>query len=262
MGLNRGFGGGGGSGTNGSTWLSGAVGPTAGQGVNGDFYLDTVTGEIYGPKTGGAWGAAILVTGAQGAQGPQGDPGATGSQGLQGDPGATGAAGSNGTNGSNGATGATGAAGPAGNTVVQVEFVTASNPSATLGGGGRYIPLKPDLDDFIAWQFSSPVTGTAVVSVIYSMSVSNGGNLELLLDRRVTSDGDDPNATVTAGTEFTVTPGSNTTQHTVDSSDHASFSFSVDKGDLVYLKMLRTNDAEDTHTGDMQVFRPWVEVTP
>lgn len=33
--------------------------PTAGDGRNGDSYLDITSLRIYGPKTGGAWGAAV-----------------------------------------------------------------------------------------------------------------------------------------------------------------------------------------------------------
>ncbi len=53
-------------GTDGNTWLSGAGAPGAGLGVNGDFYLDTSNSAYYGPKTGGAWGAAHSIVGAAG----------------------------------------------------------------------------------------------------------------------------------------------------------------------------------------------------
>jgi hypothetical protein len=54
-------------------WLAAAGAPGAGTGANGDMYLDTATGDIYGPKAAGAWGAPVAnITG------PLGDPGADG----------------------------------------------------------------------------------------------------------------------------------------------------------------------------------------
>jgi hypothetical protein len=38
-----------------STFVSGTGNPTAGTGVDGSIYLDTATGRLWGPKTGGAW---------------------------------------------------------------------------------------------------------------------------------------------------------------------------------------------------------------
>jgi len=62
-----------------AVWLNGSGVPGAGLGNNGDMYLDDSTGDVYGPKTGGAWGSAIYN-----AEGPQGIQGI---QGIQGDPG-------------------------------------------------------------------------------------------------------------------------------------------------------------------------------
>lgn len=71
-------------GVDGLTILNGSGAPAAGLGVNGDFYIDTTADAIYGPKTGGAWGAATSLIGPQGGQG---DQGIQGIQGPQGDPG-------------------------------------------------------------------------------------------------------------------------------------------------------------------------------
>jgi hypothetical protein len=51
--------------------------PGAGVGSNGDFYLNTANGDIYGPKTAGAWGAVIfnIAEGQTGPAGPTGDDG-------------------------------------------------------------------------------------------------------------------------------------------------------------------------------------------
>ena len=52
--------------------LSGSGAPGNGLGIDGDFYIDTDANEFYGPKSSGAWGAPLEITG---PQGPQGDPG-------------------------------------------------------------------------------------------------------------------------------------------------------------------------------------------
>lgn len=49
-----------------NTVRNGAGTPGAGVGFNGDFYLDTVNYLIYGPKTGGVWGAGTSLIGPSG----------------------------------------------------------------------------------------------------------------------------------------------------------------------------------------------------
>ena len=61
----------------GAAWRQGSGVPGAGVGSNGDFYLNTANGDIYGPKTAGAWGAVIFNI-AEGQQGPAGAAGAAG----------------------------------------------------------------------------------------------------------------------------------------------------------------------------------------
>jgi hypothetical protein len=56
----------------GSKILSGSGAPAGGTGVDGDLYLDTATGELYGPKTGGVWGSPTDLTGPAGADGADG----------------------------------------------------------------------------------------------------------------------------------------------------------------------------------------------
>jgi hypothetical protein len=62
-----------------AVWWTGSGAPSSGLGNNGDMYLDTSTGNVYGPKTSGAWGSIrVNITGPQGPQGnvgPQGPPG-------------------------------------------------------------------------------------------------------------------------------------------------------------------------------------------
>jgi hypothetical protein len=60
-------------------WHAGAGVPSAGMGSNGDMYVDTATGNAYGPKTAGAWGAVALnIKGPIGATGSTGLTGSTG----------------------------------------------------------------------------------------------------------------------------------------------------------------------------------------
>lgn len=76
-------------GADGSRFLSGSGTPSGGTGSNGDTYLKTSTGDIYGPKSGGSWGAPVAnIQGAPGTPGAPGDPG---------DPGTPGAAGARGS---------------------------------------------------------------------------------------------------------------------------------------------------------------------
>lgn len=52
--------------------LSGTGVPGAGLGVDGDFYIDTAADNLYGPKSGGAWGSATSLVGPAGSTGPAG----------------------------------------------------------------------------------------------------------------------------------------------------------------------------------------------
>lgn len=75
------------AGADGRTIHSGAGTPSPGLGAAGDFYIDTAGDAIYGPKSGGGWGAASSLVGPEGPQGSQGVQGLQGMQGPQGDPG-------------------------------------------------------------------------------------------------------------------------------------------------------------------------------
>lgn len=136
------------AGADGRSLLNGSGAPSGGTGSNGDFYLNTANYDIYGPKSGGAWGSPTSLLGTLGSNGKSvlngsgvpsdmtdgvnGDfwirtsnwtiygPKAAGAWGsstsLVGATGATGSAGATGATGSAGATGATGATGPTGAT--------------------------------------------------------------------------------------------------------------------------------------------------
>lgn len=135
-----------------------------------------------------------------------------------------------------------------------VEVVQSSKASAVLGNQVTYVPLvKAGLDTI---QFQVPVppaAGALKIRVHYYMSAAHGGDVELRLDRLAVAPGGDPTAALTLGTEFVVTPGNDALLHVVDESSHASFTIAVTGGGLLACKLYRTNDAQDTHTGDMRV---------
>ena len=89
-------------GADGRTILNGSGAPGGGTGSDGDFYLDTASWNLYGPKTGGAWGSGVALQGADGA------PGAAGADGADGAPGADGRTILNGTTAPDSGTGANG----------------------------------------------------------------------------------------------------------------------------------------------------------
>ena len=101
-----------------NTLLNGIGAPRASLGVNGDFYIDTVTLNIYGPKTKNAWPIPKSLIGPQGVAGAAGKQGINGKDGRDGVNGKDGRDGVNGKDGERGASGASGSgsgsAGPAG----------------------------------------------------------------------------------------------------------------------------------------------------
>lgn len=55
-------------------WHTGSGAPSASLGADGDMYIDTATGDLYGPKDGGAWGASVAnLTGPTGPGGGAAD---------------------------------------------------------------------------------------------------------------------------------------------------------------------------------------------
>lgn len=56
-------------GLNGNTVLHGNSNPSTMDGVDGDFYLNTVTYELFGPKSAGVWGGGTSLVGPQGPAG-------------------------------------------------------------------------------------------------------------------------------------------------------------------------------------------------
>lgn len=71
-------------GDDGKTILNGESDPASEIGVDGDFYLNTVTCDIFGPKSDGLWGDGVSIMGLKGDKGDKGDTGAQGERGFQG----------------------------------------------------------------------------------------------------------------------------------------------------------------------------------
>ncbi|NVK86358.1 MAG: hypothetical protein HWE21_18665, partial [Cytophagia bacterium] len=106
-------------GVDGKTILNGTTDPTSTDGVDGDFFLNTITYDLFGPKTAGAWGTAKSLVGPAGANGADG---------------ADGVDGINGTNGTDGIDGADGADGLDGKTVLNGTI----DPTSTDGVDGDF----------------------------------------------------------------------------------------------------------------------------
>lgn len=113
-----------------AVWYTGVGVPDPSLGTLWDMYLDTVSDNVYGPKSGTGWGSPVSnIKGITGPAGPQGPTGATGATGAQGPQGNTGPQGPQGNTGPTGATGATGSQGPAGTAAtISVGTVTTGAP--------------------------------------------------------------------------------------------------------------------------------------
>lgn len=85
-----------------SSVLSGTIDPDGNTGENGDFFINTVSFQLFGPKSSGTWPTGVSLVG------PQGEVGATGADGMPGNDGAPGADGMNGFDGPPGNDGAAG----------------------------------------------------------------------------------------------------------------------------------------------------------
>jgi len=143
---------------------------------------------------------------------------------------------------------------------IAIEAVEASQPSALLANGVRYVPLIEGNTDYIQFQFPVPPTIVSLkIHVAYHMSAANAGDVELHLDSRAFSVGSDPTQALTVGASFVVTPGNNVLVHVVDDTSHATFTQAVAPGDILVCKLQRTNGGPDTHNADMRVTSIWAE---
>lgn len=98
-----------------NTLLHGIGAPSASLGINGDFFIDTLSMNIYGPKTKNAWPLPKSLIGPQGTAGAMGKSGTSGKDGRDGVNGKDGANGRDGDRGSVGASSSgSGSVGPQG----------------------------------------------------------------------------------------------------------------------------------------------------
>lgn len=71
-------------GNDGRSMLHGNNPPSSSIGNDGDFYINTISNQLFGPKSGGTWGSGISIIGPQGAQGASGTNGINGKSLLNG----------------------------------------------------------------------------------------------------------------------------------------------------------------------------------
>lgn len=152
-----------------------------------------------------------------------------------------------------GADGAQGPAGPDGGGSVEVVY---SNVAQTAYGtsGILYVPLaKNATEQYVEFQLTAWQTGNLNITLKYAMSSSHAGAVALSVASLAVGDGEDPNGALSEAASFTVTPGSDQNQHTVDPDDSATMAVAVTAGDIVRVRIRRKNVGGDTHTGSMNV---------
>jgi hypothetical protein len=98
-----------------SAVLNGTSDPNNSIGENGDFFINTLSLQLFGPKSTGSWGAGVSLIGQQGERGEQGIQGNDGAPGADGAPGNDGIDGAQGPQGDPGLPGVDGAQGLPGN---------------------------------------------------------------------------------------------------------------------------------------------------
>lgn len=131
--------------------------------------------------------------------------------------------------------------------VYTIEGADGSAPGGTYAtSGAGYLELLQGQSDTIEWEFIAQ--GNFTVDIAYAMSTADAGDIDLRLDYLVTSDGDDPDTALTAGTVTTFVPGNDVLRHTASD---ANFDVQASPGDAVRLSLVRPNT--DTHTGDVRV---------
>ncbi len=135
----------------------------------------------------------------------------------------------------------------------ELEVLYSNATSSTYSTSGvRYIPLakvaNPN-EEYVQGQFQARRSGRVRLYIDYAMSVSNGGDLQLDYSGAAIADGGNPDAALGALLSQTFTPGTGTTRKTkvVDTT------LDVVPGNDVFLKILRDDDAADTHTGSMNL---------
>ena len=131
--------------------------------------------------------------------------------------------------------------------ISSIEVAVGSAPGGAYATSGvEYLPLRVGQADTIEFQFVA--AGDCAIDIVYAMSASNAGDVDLRLDSLVLTDGGDPDAALSTGTVTTFVPGADVNRHTAAS---ANFEITAAAGDVV--RALLERPATDTHTGDMRV---------
>ena len=143
----------------------------------------------------------------------------------------------------------------------EIEFVDCVEAAATESNGLSYVPMSNAAIRTVQFSFVAPSTGTYDIQVYYKMSAANSGDVEVHLDYLAVAATEDPAGALTTGTEFTFAPGNDANLHVLSTATSANMSVAATAGDQVICALIRTNDAADTHTGDLRITRiRWEEV--
>lgn len=193
-------------GLDGKTVRSGNGVPASNLGIDGDFYINLLTYDIYGPKTGGAWGSATSLKGLKGDKGDTGNTGAIGANGSNG---------TNGTNGTNGINGTTWYAG----TIV---------PSNATGVNGDLYFRSSTGDVYLkssgTWSIVANITGPQGAPGTNGINGNNGTN--------GSNGAPGAAATISVGSTTTGNSGTSASVSNSGSSSTAVFNFTIPRGDV------------------------------
>lgn len=136
----------------------------------------------------------------------------------------------------------------------EIPVLVSDSPAGSYANGKSFTALRQGQGDVAFGGFTSDYTGQIELVITYAMSSSHAGVVKLTMAYGVVGEGEDPSAALTASSQFTVTPGSNTTNHTLDSEDEVSLGLTVAAGDDVTFSITRGTTG-DTHTGDFRILR-------
>lgn len=131
-----------------------------------------------------------------------------------------------------------------------IQVVSSSQAAAAYPTGLlTYIPLLAGNDDWIEFFFNASNTGDLPVTVIYAMSSSDDGIIELDVVKDARSLGSDPDAAPPTAVMEDFTPGTGTTVKML------TFTVNVAEGDTGRIRMTRISAGTTgtDHQGDMRV---------
>ena len=133
--------------------------------------------------------------------------------------------------------------------------VASSETGSVYANGVNYSSLLLSANSTMDFQFSMGYSGSAALNVVYAMDASNAGNLNLKLSYVILSGGAAPTTALIAQSAFVITPGADTTCHTISSSQNPTLVLSGNRGDLIFGRFTRVSGTLDTHTGNMRILQ-------